>query len=90
MKVKKVQTRKDAIDFLGAVRIAPDLFAYLAEEVDQWYVITPQELDKLVVALEKDPRDGYSEWCSYTGREATSEEARRAEEISWIEWSRPR
>jgi hypothetical protein len=88
MKVK-VKTRKDAIEYLGAVRLAPDLYAYFASEADRWYVITPQELDKLVAELNKNPRDGYSEWCSYTGREATPEEARLAKEISWIEWSRP-
>ena len=77
----KVRTRKEAIDFLGAVQLSPDSYAYLAEEVDRWYVVTPGELDKLVVALAKDPRDGYSEWCTYTGREATPEEARLAEEL---------
>ena len=75
----KVQTRKEAIDYLGAVRLSPGYYAYLADEVGRWYVVTPGELDKLVVALQQDPRDGYSLWCTYTGREATPEEARLAE-----------
>ena len=75
----KVKTRKEAIDYLGAIRLSHDSYAYLAEEVDRWYVVTPGELDKLVVALQRDPRDGYSLWCTYTGREATPEEARLAE-----------
>ena len=75
----KVNTRKEAIDYLDAVQISPDSYAYLAEEVDRWYVVTPGELDKLVAALQRDPRDGYSLWCTYAGREATPEEARLAE-----------
>jgi hypothetical protein len=78
----KVRNKQDAIEYLGAIRISPDTYAYWADEVGRWYVITPQELDALVLALKKDPRDGYSLWCTYTGREATAEEARRAEELS--------
>lgn len=81
MKADKVKTQKDAIDFLGAVRLSPNEYAYLAEEVGRWYIVTRPELDKLVAALNKDPRDGYSLWCTYAGREATREEASRAEEL---------
>ena len=77
----KVETRKEAIDYLGAIRLSSGSYAYLADEVGKWYVVTPGELDKLVVALQQDPRDGYSLWCTYTGREATPEEARLAEEL---------
>lgn len=83
----KVKTRQDAIDYLGAVQISPRLYAYLAEEVGKWYVITPRELDALVLELAKHPRDGYSLWCACAGREATSEEARRAKDIVYEELS---
>lgn len=65
---------KRAVDYLDAVQIDDDRYAYWADETRSWWVVYDSDLLELPRYLDDPDSGGYSMWCAdYTGQEMPKE-----------------